>query len=84
MSTTAGLHELTPDGEVSVAVPFNPAQEPIDSLMEMPQYKAVLIFTRASVYALQAQGAVTEIPGARGAGVSRLGAAVAVIPVTTR
>ena len=48
--------------------------------MEMPQYKAVLIFTKASAYALQSEGAVTEVLGAREAGVSRLGAPVAIIP----
>lgn len=80
MHATTGLSELTPDGTVPLALPFDPAKEPIDSLMEIPQYKAVLIFTKASAYALQPEGAVTEILGAREAGISRLGAPVAVIP----
>jgi len=82
ISATAGLHEITPHGVVPIALPFEPLQEPIDSLMEIPQYKAVLIFTRASAYVLQADGAVTEIIGARGARATRLGAPVAVIPVS--
>jgi hypothetical protein len=40
----------------------------------------VLIFTKASAYALQPEGPVTEILGAREAGVSPLAAPVAVIP----
>jgi hypothetical protein len=80
MHTTSGLSELTRDGTVTLALPFDPTHEPIDSLMEMPQYKAVLIFTKASAYALQPEGTVTEIPGAREAGVSRLGGPVAIIP----
>lgn len=81
MNATSGLDELRPDGPMPLALPFDPARERIESLMEMPQYKAVLILTRASAYALQPDGAVIEIPGARGAGASRLGAAVGVIPV---
>lgn len=80
MQATAGLSELKPDGAVPLALPFDPAKERINSLIEMPQYKAVLIFTKASAYALQPEGPVTEILGAREAGVSPLAAPVAVIP----
>jgi hypothetical protein len=81
MNPRSGLAELGPSGPIPITLPFDPAEEPIDSIMELPEYRAVFIITRASAYALQDKGSVTEIPGARVAGASRLGALVRLIPV---
>jgi len=81
MSGASRLDEVRPEGTTPLALPFDPTDEPIYSVMEIPQYQAVLILTRASAYTVQAEGPVTEIEGARAAGVSRLGAAVGIIPV---
>ena len=78
----SGLTELASSGSESIALPFDPAQEPIEGMVEIPEYKAVLILTRASAYALQDNGAVSEVRGAREAGVSPLTAShIRLIPV---
>jgi hypothetical protein len=81
MNSKSGLAERGPSGTTPITLPFDPAEEPIESIMELPEYSAVLILTRASAYALQDKGSVTEIPGARDAGFSRLSVIVRLIPV---
>jgi hypothetical protein len=68
----SGLSELGPSGSVSIALPFDPVAEPINAMVEMPEYKAVLIITNASAYTLQDDGSVSEIRGVREVGVSPL------------
>lgn len=68
----SGLSELRPSGSVSIALPFDPVAEPIKEMVDVPEYKAVLIITNASAYALQDDGSVSEIRGAREVGVSPL------------
>lgn len=78
----SGLSELGPSGSVSIALPFDPVAEPINAMVEMPEYKAVLIITNASAYTLQDDGSVSEIRGAREVGVSPLTASrIRLIPV---
>ena len=68
----SGLSELGPSGSVSIALPFDPVAEPINAMVEMPEYKAVLIITNVSAYTLQDDGSVSEIRGVREVGVSPL------------
>jgi hypothetical protein len=68
----SGLSELGPSGSVSIVLPFDSVAEPINAMVEMPEYKAVLIITNASAYTLQENGSVSEIRGAREVGVSPL------------
>jgi hypothetical protein len=78
----SGLAETKPSGPVPIALPFDPAHEPIEGLVEIPEYKAVLIITNASAYVLQDDGSVSEIKGARKVGVSPLTASrIQIIPV---
>jgi hypothetical protein len=77
----SGLTELGAGGPLAIALPFDPLQERIEKLVEVPEYKAVLIITNASTYAIQDNGIVREIRGARKAGVSRAGLEIPLIPV---
>jgi hypothetical protein len=78
----SGLAELGPSGPVPIALPFDPVREPIEAMVEMPKYKAVLIITDVSAYALQDNGTVSEIRRAREAGVSPITASrIELIPV---
>ena len=78
----SALSELGPRESVSIALPFDPVQEPIKAMVEIPEYKAVLIITNVSAYTLQDNGSVSEIRGARDVGVSPLTASrIRVIPV---
>jgi hypothetical protein len=79
--STKGLTELRPDGPVKIALPFDPIHERIVALTEVPEYKIVLITTNASAYALQDDGAVSEIRGARETGVSPLTDKTRMIPI---
>ena len=78
-----GLAELGPSGPVPIVLPFDPAhQERIEVMLEMPDYRAVLIITDVSAYVLQDNGTVSEIRGAREVGVSPLTASrIRLIPV---
>jgi hypothetical protein len=79
---SAGLAELGPSGPVPIALPFDPVREPIEAMVEMPKYKAVLIITDTSAYALQDNGTVSEIRRAREVGVSPITASkIELIPV---
>ena len=78
----SGLAELGPSGPVPIALPFDPIQERIEEMVEIAEYRAVLILTRASAYALEGNGTVTEVRGARGSGVSPLTASnIRLIPI---
>lgn len=78
----SGLSELGPSGSLSIALPFDPVAEPINAMVEMPEYKAVLIITNASAYTLQDDDSVSEIRGAREVGVSPITASrIRLIPV---
>lgn len=66
----SGLAELGPAGPVPIALPFDPVQEPIEAMVDMPQYSGVLIITNASAYMLRDSAGVSEIRGARKVGVS--------------
>ncbi|UWU94035.1 hypothetical protein [Bradyrhizobium sp. CB1015] len=77
----SGLVELGSSGPIPIVLPFDAAREPIRAVTEIPEYRAVFILTAASAYALQDDGSVTEIPGARDVGVSRLGPLLGLIPV---
>jgi hypothetical protein len=78
----SSLAELGPSGPVPIALPFDPVQERIEVMVEMPEYRAVLIITEVSAYALQDSGTVSEIKGAREVGVSPLTASrIRLIPV---
>ena len=57
----SGLSELERGKSVSIALPFDPVAEPIKAMVEMPEYKAVLIITNASAYTLQDDGSVSEL-----------------------
>jgi hypothetical protein len=81
MDSKSGLTELGLSGQIPISLPFDPADEPITSIVELPEYRAVFIQTSASGYALGDNGTITEIPGAREIGVSRLGAIVRLIPI---
>lgn len=77
-----GLAELGPSGPVPIVLPFDAAQERIEVMLEMPEYKAVLIITQVSAYMLQDNGTVSEIRGAREVGVSLITASrIRLIPV---
>lgn len=77
-----GLAELGPAGPVPIALPFDPVQEPIEAMVDMPAYSAVLIITTASAYMLRENGGVSEIRGAREVGVSPITALkIRLIPV---
>lgn len=65
-----GLAELGLSGPLPIALPFDPTQEKIDVMVDMPEYSALLIITNASAYMLQDNGRVIEIRGARDVGVS--------------
>lgn len=78
----SGLAELALSGPVPIVLPFDPAQERIEVMPEMPDYRAVLIITYVSAYVLQDNGTVSEIRGAREVGVSPLTASrIRLIPV---
>jgi hypothetical protein len=78
----SGLAELGPSGPVPIALPFDPVREPIEAMVEMPGYRAVLIITDVSAYALQDSGTISEIRRAREVGVSPITASrVGLIPV---
>jgi hypothetical protein len=78
----SGLAESGPSGLVPIVLPFDPAQERIRVTMEMPDYRAVLIITDVSAYALEDNGTVSEIRRAREVGVSPLTASkIQLIPV---
>src|SRR6185437_6084640 len=82
--TAASLcaHSLA-TGPVPIALPFDPVREPIEAMVEMPEYKAVLIITDVSAYALQDNGVVSEIKRAREVGVSPITASrIELIPVS--
>lgn len=81
MGRKSGLSEQDGSGWMPLPLPFDPVQEPINQIVEIPEYKAVFVLTDVSAYSLQDKGAVTEIPGARTAGVGRAGAIVRLIPV---
>jgi hypothetical protein len=77
-----GLAELAPSGPVPIVLPFDPVQERIEVMVEMPEYRAVLIITDVSAYAFQDNGTVSEIRGVREVGVSPLTASgIRLIPV---
>lgn len=78
----SGLSELKGGQPVPIALPFDPVAEPIKEMVEMPEYKAVLILTNASAYTLQDDGTISEIRGAREVGVSPLTSSrIRLIPV---
>lgn len=62
-------------------LPFDPDNDPIEALSDMPESKATLIFTKASAYALEDSGAITEVAGARTTGRSLVGVGLGIIPV---
>jgi hypothetical protein len=68
--TNTGLAELGLGGPLPIALPFDPVQEKIDVMVDMPEYSAMLIITNASAYMLQDNGRVSEIRGARDVGIS--------------
>lgn len=78
----SGVAELGPSGPVPIALPFDPIEEQIDAMVDMPEYSAVLIITNASAYMLRENGSVSEIRGARKIGVSPITASkIRLIPV---
>lgn len=80
--SNSGLAELKSAGLVPIALPFDPIQEEIDALVDMPEYRAVLILSKSSAYMLQENGSVSEIRGARKVGVSPITASkLGLIPV---
>jgi hypothetical protein len=79
----SGIAELGRSGPVPIVLPFDPVREPIEAMVEMPEYKAVLIITDVSAYALQDNGVVSEIRRAREVGVSPITASrIEFIPVS--
>jgi hypothetical protein len=81
MHALSGVFEVVGDGRQPLLLPFDPRQEPIEALAEMPESKIVLIFTASSIYSLDSDGMVTEIPGARHVGNTPLDRAKGLIPI---
>ena len=59
-----GLFELSADrGIAPVRLPFDPRKETIHEVAELPASHLAVIFTAADIYALDADGTVTRVPG---------------------
>ena len=76
-----GLYEMQGDVRHGVGLPFDVSKEPIEQAAELPESKAVLIFTPNAIYALDADNNVSEVAGSRIVGKVQLQQPNGIIPV---
>jgi hypothetical protein len=77
-----GLFELRADGTTApIDRPFDPRNERILSVAVMPASRAAVIFTARDVYALEADGTATRVPGGGDVGEHIIAHGKGIIPV---